>query len=514
MGSVKRLWGVVLVALTAGCGSATGGADDPGPPDRVLLETQGATSVSAPSLAMNDDGVALVVWAQSDGTYDHVWSCQYTRETGWSTAQAIEGYEGTRVWGLPQVAIDAEGNGLAVWTLDDGDGTDGDVWASRYTHGTGWSTAERIESDRAGLPQEPRIAMDTGGDALVTWWVAGDGTGVWANRFESAKGWQTAEQLATEGYYVQPAVNSRGDAMVVYMISVGTSVTLGSTLFGKRHVAGTGWAEASVIETTVVPGLDAEDYGTVTAPTLASPQVTLAADGTALAAWTYVGHPLMGIKWARSPAEDGWGLVVPPADPTMPGDGAATPQLFGNLTGDAVAAWTPQGFYNGAGGVPSRRYHPSSGWGEVEYLQGNGTDRAGTPHLAGSTLGSFIAVWTRADETQRELWFNRFEPSTGWGTAASIATGEIYDPQAAIDGSGNALVVWRRADGDRLDLLAQAFPTEEARIQVGRRLTHGGATWHMLEDAKCEFLPRSDDIQRARNLLAAEAWEAASDRQE
>lgn len=445
--------------LAAGCGSATGGGDNPGP-ETVLLETQDATSVSAPSLAMNDEGVALVVWAQSDGTHDHVWSSQYTRETGWGTAQAIEGYEGTRVWGLPQVAIDAEGNGLAVWTLDDGDGTDGDVWTSRYTQGTGWSIAERIESDQAGLPQEPRIAMAAGGDALVTWRVSGDRTGVWANRFESAKGWQTAEQLASEGYSVRPAVNSRGDAMVVYMISVGTSVTLGSTLFGKRHVAGTGWAEASVIETTVVEGLDAEDYGTVTAPTLSSPQVTLAADGTALAAWTYVGHPLTGTKWARSPADGGWGLLVPPLDPTSSGDGDGEPQLFGNPTGDAVAAWTPQGFFNGTGGVLSRRYRPGAGWGEVEYLQGSGTDHPLTPHLAGSTSGNFIAVWARADETQMDLWFSRFEPSTGWGTAASIATGEIYDPQAAIDGAGNALVVWPQKDGDRWDLAAQAFPAE------------------------------------------------------
>ena len=67
----------------------------------------------------------------------------------WGTAGLIE-TDSSDAYG-PKIAIDANGNALAVW-VQDGDATAGyryDVWARRYSAGV-WGTATLIETNNAG----------------------------------------------------------------------------------------------------------------------------------------------------------------------------------------------------------------------------------------------------------------------------------------------------------------------------------------------------------------------------
>jgi len=82
----------------------------------------------------------------------------------------------------PKIAIDANGNAVAVWSQYDG--TRLNIWANRYVAGTGWGTAALIETDNAGAAVLPRVAMDANGNAIAVW-VQFDGTrnNVWANRY-------------------------------------------------------------------------------------------------------------------------------------------------------------------------------------------------------------------------------------------------------------------------------------------------------------------------------------------
>ena len=79
--------------------------------------------------------------------------------------------------------MDGNGNALAVWYQSDG--THDSIWANRYVVGTGWGNATLIETDNAGDGAPPQIAMDGDGNALAVW-LQSDGTryNVWANRFE------------------------------------------------------------------------------------------------------------------------------------------------------------------------------------------------------------------------------------------------------------------------------------------------------------------------------------------
>jgi hypothetical protein len=83
----------------------------------------------------------------------------------------------------PQVAIDADGNAVAVWHQSDGTRTN--IWSNRYTASTGlWGMAEIIETDNAGNANDPQVAIDTYGNAVAIWRQT-DGTrmNVWTNMY-------------------------------------------------------------------------------------------------------------------------------------------------------------------------------------------------------------------------------------------------------------------------------------------------------------------------------------------
>ena len=62
-------------------------------------------------------------------------------------------------------------NAIAVWRLSDG--IRSNIWANRYVLGSGWGTAELIETDNTGRAFEPKVAVDPSGNAkVVKFWNA------------------------------------------------------------------------------------------------------------------------------------------------------------------------------------------------------------------------------------------------------------------------------------------------------------------------------------------------------
>jgi len=96
----------------------------------ALIETDNAGGAINPQVAFDASGNAVVVWQQSDGTRYNIWSNRYTASTGlWGTAALIE-TDNAGDANNPQVAIDASGNALAVWSQSDG--TRYNIWSNMY----------------------------------------------------------------------------------------------------------------------------------------------------------------------------------------------------------------------------------------------------------------------------------------------------------------------------------------------------------------------------------------------
>jgi hypothetical protein len=114
----------------------------------VQIETNEGDAV-VPQVAVDASGNAVAVWQGSnenlpiEGFYN-IWTNRYNVSTNsWGTPTLSE-TTSSQAWN-PQVGIDATGNAIAVWSQQN-DGQVYNVWANRYTAGTNsWGTAVFIE---------------------------------------------------------------------------------------------------------------------------------------------------------------------------------------------------------------------------------------------------------------------------------------------------------------------------------------------------------------------------------
>ena len=189
-----------------------------------LIETNNVGDAVQPKIAVGGGGHAMAVWEQDDGTRRNIWANRYTAGSGWGTAELIESDNaGTAV--EAQIAVDGSGNALAVWVQDSG--TRFNIWANRYVVGSGWGTAVLIETDNAGDAGSAQIAVDGSGNALAVWGQSdGTRTNIWANRYTVGSGWGAAVLIETDNVgdagTPQIAVDANGNAQAVWVQSDGT----------------------------------------------------------------------------------------------------------------------------------------------------------------------------------------------------------------------------------------------------------------------------------------------------
>ena len=419
----------------------------------TLIES-GSTSAARPRIAFAPNGDAMAVWMQqSDGVYFHVWANRYTVATkSWGT-EALIGPGVGDAWD-PRIAIDSHGNALVVW-YQDGDPTGAgrnDIWSNYYTAGSGWGSAMLVETDNAGPAVSPQVAFDPSGVGVAVW-LQSDGTAsqIRSNRF-TAGAWGTVAVLeaVTPGASRSPqiALDASGNALVVWSRYDGTSAF--DNIWANRYTAGSGWGTAGLIES--------DNTGAATVP-----QVAFDASGNALAVWQQSDGSRRNIWSNRFKAGTGWGTAE--LIEWNNGADADNPQIAVAGNGDAVAVWQQ----NGNSGPPTRiwsnRYTVGSGWGGFPALiqtdiSGGGTATALAPQIAMDASGNALAVWVQPDgasDNTPDIWVSRYTVGSGWGTTANHgqvrinipgATGSPAGwPQIAIDANGNALVVWYQSDG-------------------------------------------------------------------
>ena len=190
----------------------------------TLIETDNAGNAGYPSIAMDTSGNAIAVWGQSDGIRSNVLANRYGAGTGWGTAVLLETDNAGSADPGP-IVMDANGNAMVAWSQSDGARTN--VWANRYVAGTGWGTATLIETDNAGNVDIPSIGLSASGHAVAVWHQSdGTRTNIWANRYSAGTGWGTASLIETDNTSdaIAPsvAVDASGNAIATWLQSDGT----------------------------------------------------------------------------------------------------------------------------------------------------------------------------------------------------------------------------------------------------------------------------------------------------
>ncbi len=389
----------------------------------ALIET-GTGSAELPQITVDSTGNAIAVWHQDEGAVWNIWANRYTVGSGWGTAALIETGPGSAE--LPQVAVDSTGNAIAVWHQYDG--TTLSIWANRYTVDSGgWGTAKLIETG-TGSAELPQVAVDSTGNAIAVWrQYDGAAWSIWANRYTVGSGWGTAALIETgpgSAELPQIAVDSTGSAIAVWHQDDDAVWSI----WANRYTVGSGWGTAKLIET-----------GTGNAEL---PQIAVDSTGNAIAVWRQYDGAMLSIWANRYTVGSGWGT----AELIETGAGSAElPQIAVDSTGNAIAVW-----HQDDGTVLSiwaNRYKIGSGWGTAKLIE-TGTGSVRDSQVAVDSTGNAIAVWRQYDGTVLSIWTNRYKVGSGWGTAKLIetGTGSAELPQVAVS-NGNTIAVWRQYDG-------------------------------------------------------------------
>lgn len=404
----------------------------------VLIETENAGNAENAQVAVDEDGNAIAVWGQDDGSRYNIRANRYTPSGGWGTAELIETDDGRARY--LQIAVDEDGNAVAVWQQFDG--SRDNIWANRYSPAGGWGSGELIETDNAGGASEPQIEVDAAGNAIAVWYQY-DGTrnNIWANRYTPTEGWGTTELIETDNGNIgnpQVAVDDMGNAIAVWPQHDGVRYNIRA----NRYTPSGGWGTAEHIET--------DDAGNAE-----NPQVAVDENGNAIAVW----HQSDGTRnniWAnRYTPSGGWGTAE--LLETDDAGGAWEPQIAVDVAGNAIAVWTQfDGIrYN----IRANNYSPGAGWGTAFPIEADEENSAQNPQIAVNGGGDALAVWRNHNGISWVIWASRYTAGS-WGAPTRIGNevgGHSTQPQIGINTAGNGVAVWQQNDGTRSDIWANSF---------------------------------------------------------
>jgi len=354
-----------------------------------LVENDNTGGANFPQISVDHKGNAFSVWHQTDGTRNNILANRYTAGSTWGTAVPVE-YNNEGNAYRPQIAVDPNGNAITVWFQHDG--TRHNIWANRYTEGSGWGTAQLIETgsyDATGSI----IAVDPNGNAFAVWRQY-DGTmyNIWSNRYTVGSGWGTAQLIENDNSgnadVPQIAVDHDGNAIVVWKLFDGTR----SNIWTNRYTMGSGWGTVQLIET--------DDEGNAY-----EPQIAVDPNGNAIVVFYQYDGIKLNIKTNRYTAGSGWG--TPELIETNDEENAYNPQIAINSDSNAIAVWRQNDGtrYN----IWANRYTAGSGWGTAELIETDDTGDAEDPQIAFDNEGNAIAVWRQFDGSYYSIYACRYE---------------------------------------------------------------------------------------------------------
>jgi len=405
-----------------------------------LIETNDDGLAFGSQVAVDPNGNAIAVWAQFI-TANSIVANYYQPDIGWGTAQLLE-TDDVGAASQVQIAIGADGNGIAVWRQMTG--TKNSILTNRYVAGAGWGNAELLETDDAGGAATPQIAIGVDGNAIAIWrQVTNTKYSILANRYISGTGWAGPVLLETDDAGIaeapQIAIDGNGNAIAVWRQITNTM----DSILANRYVSGTGWGNAELLETE-------DSYAAF------DPQIAINAHGNAVAIWAQ--NDAAGANIFFNCYEVGTGWDGPGLLETDDAGAADYPQIAIGADSNAIAIWKQ--ITNTQYSILANYYVSGTGLAGVELLETDDAGAAEFPQIALDVNGNAIAVWAQNTGVTVSIFANLYVSGTGWAGPVLLETDDAnnaYDPQIGFDASGNAVVVWQHYDGTRFNIWSNRF---------------------------------------------------------
>jgi hypothetical protein len=392
--------------------------------------------IFAPAVAVNDQGVAVVAWAERAGAADRVLAARF--EDGcWEAPVELAPADGLGA----DVALDADGSATVVWTRRERDGAVTTVWAARHEDGA-WQAPQRISADPAldatSYALEPQMTLDGAGGVVVAWIQrATKGDSVAWSRFPDigpATGWSAPGTISSGvilGAEVQVVDAGAGQLVAIWRQRAEPPPFEAVTNVFASRWTGTAW---SVAERIGDPSLTGSDH----------------AEGLRLVSRGGDGASAL---WLQSQAAERthrqndldaasqtWAGAVPlaPLVDALP-DTVSSIDVAGSATGAMALVWlATRGDIND---VWVARFEAGAGWGEAGLLE-DGAAGAATPAVGMDGRGHVLSAWAQpgAETELPRLWVRRAGAAGAWSAAEEIETSILGRPSIAVSHAGYALV--------------------------------------------------------------------------
>ena len=327
----------------------------------------------------------------------------------------------------PEVTADARGEAIATW-----EGRS-DVEASIKPVGGGWLAPQTVGTPRGEEPEEPQVASDASGDAIVV-------APRQAHRREST-GIEAAARPAG-GVFTPPqtishhrenaldpriAMNSRGDAIVAWDVEGPT----GCLIRAAFRSPGGAWGA-----TRTISGGHVFCRGNHT--------VAIDERGDAIVAWVAMRDSTMLVKTARRDANGRWSAqrVIGRASAVAEPPGAAHVGM--DARGDETVLWTdPARVLGGRRTVWARVRPVGRRWGAKQRIAD--VTYESSPSFAMNARGDASVVWEdkRGVEVASAPAGGRWQKPTTVSDRKSAEIAFEAVPVVALDARGDAMIAWQ-----------------------------------------------------------------------
>jgi len=460
MPAVKPVLALLVCLFVLFASASAANADSAWLPAQVL--SADGEDAAWPQVAIDPQGNAIAVWQRSNGSKIVVQAAE--RPAGGSWSEPADLSDPGEDAGEADVAVDAQGNAIAVWRRLDGNNHT-IIELSERPFGGDWSEPVELSAHDV-YSYEPHVAVNARGDATVIWHAFGTGETLVQSAARPAGGsWSEPEDLSPsgkEGTEAKVGVDAVGTATAVWELLAGGKAWIQTS---RRPLGGT-WSEPE--------DLSSPEYAAFV------PDLAVAGEGDATAVWgQFEGEPekiraaqLSGGEWSEAK--------------TLSGTWADEPQVAVDGAGDAVAIWARAGEETTL--IESAERSVGGSWTQPRIVSGDGMGgypvagyvNVSSPRVAVNSQGEGVAVWVQAQAGKSVVESASRSVLGAWSEPVRVSYAQAEQPALAISQSGSAVAAWRRDNGSNevIEAAAAEHPGGKVIVSVRRAKRPGTKLLH------------------------------------
>jgi hypothetical protein len=416
----------------------------------------GASFIAGREIAIDVDGNVIAVWLREDigGNLD-VYANRFSATAGtWGTPELLEAGDGLAL--DVALAMDPSGNVIAIWNQVDVASPEINTWVSHYdASNSSWDAVATNISDAFGESQNVDIAIDADGSAIAVWEetdVMGD-LHIVASRYSAPNGvWSGSTQLddgASPALDPVVVMDDAGNAIVVWEQESVSGFFVFDITVNQYSATSDSWGTAFALESGTGDAI--------------LPMIDISAGGDAVIAWEQEAVAGSSIYDTRASVYSAAGAVwsAPATIDNGVNDATGSSAVI-DAAGNVTVAWQQDDGTGLAYDIFTNRRPAASGnWGTAVQLDSLPGD-ANFPRLAAGVDGDSMVVWQQFNAAGAiELFARTFlAANDAWGPEISLPTdpGDALVPTLAADANGNGIVVWAHNDEtDMADIVASRY---------------------------------------------------------